>query len=119
MNSVKQTPTTFQMRVYAALRRVPRGKATTYKILADHLGCRSCRAVGQALRRNPFAPQVPCHRVITSDLTIGGFQGRRQGAAIRKKLRLLEAEGVRFQNGRLLKSNLIYKFPKIHSRATS
>ena len=93
--------TEFQQRVYDALLRVPRGRVTTYKALADALGCGSCRAVGQALRRNPFAPKVPCHRVIASDLRIGGFAGRRAGAEIARKLRLLAEEGVEFRNGRL------------------
>ena len=65
------------------------------------IGCRSPRAIGQALRANPFAPQVPCHRVIASDLTIGGFQGKTSGPALARKLRLLAAEGIDFNNGHL------------------
>jgi methylated-DNA-[protein]-cysteine S-methyltransferase len=94
-------PTEFQMAVYAAARRIPRGRVTTYGLLAARIGCASPRAVGQALKRNPFAPRVPCHRVIASDLRVGGFQGRRGGRAVRRKLALLEGEGVRFVNGRL------------------
>ena len=67
-------------------------------------------AVGQALRRNPFAPEVPCHRVIASDLTIGGFGGHRQGNAIARKLRMLAAEGVRFRNGRLADPGRVFYF---------
>jgi methylated-DNA-[protein]-cysteine S-methyltransferase len=103
-------PTPFQKRVYAALGLIPRGRVTTYKQLAAHLRCRSCRAVGQALKRNPYAPQVPCHRVIASDLTPGGFMGRRGGAAIRRKLDLLAAEGVRFHAGRLTEPSRIFSF---------
>jgi methylated-DNA-[protein]-cysteine S-methyltransferase len=94
--------TDFQRRVYEVLCRVPRGCVTTYRDLAEAIGCASPRAVGQALRRNPFAPVVPCHRVIASDLTLGGFAGERSGAPLRRKLRLLAAEGVRFRDGRLL-----------------
>jgi len=94
--------TPFQTRVYDALSRVPKGQVTTYKLLAAALDCGSPRAVGQALRRNPFAPRVPCHRVIASDLTIGGFAGKREGAEIRRKRKLLAAEGIRFDDrGRL------------------
>jgi methylated-DNA-[protein]-cysteine S-methyltransferase len=93
--------TRFQRRVYQALREVPRGRVTTYALLARRVGCGSARAVGQALRRNPFAPAVPCHRVIASDLKIGGFQGERGGTAVAKKMQLLAAEGVKFRNGRL------------------
>jgi len=101
-------PTPFQKRVYAALEQVPRGRVTTYKQLAECLGCRSCRAVGQALKRNPYAPQVPCHRVIASDLTPGGFMGRRGGAALRRKLDLLAKEGVRFHAGKLAEPSRIF-----------
>jgi len=87
--------------VYAALRRVPRGKVITYAALGCRVGCRSPRAVGQALRANPFAPEVPCHRVIASDLSPGGFQGQANGRPLARKLRLLAAEGVRFKNGHL------------------
>ncbi len=93
--------TPFARRVYDALRRVPRGRVTTYRLLADALGCRSAQAVGQALKRNPDAPRIPCHRVIASDLSPGGFQGRRAGPALRLKLARLAAEGVRFAAGRL------------------
>jgi methylated-DNA-[protein]-cysteine S-methyltransferase len=96
--------------VYAALRSVPAGAVTTYGILAGHLKCRSAQAVGQALRRNPFAPEVPCHRVIASDLTIGGFAGTRSGAEVQRKLALLRAEGVRFVEGRLADPACLYRF---------
>ena len=104
-------PTPFQKRVYAALLRVPRGRVITYKQLAERLGCRSCRAVGQALKRNPYAPKTPCHRVIASDLTLGGFMGRRGGAAGRRKLDLLAKEGVRFHAGKLAEPSRIFTFP--------
>ena len=70
----------------------------TYAALGRRIGCPSPRAVGQALRANPFAPQVPCHRVIASNLSPGGFKGCISGAALAKKLRLLATEGVRFKN---------------------
>lgn len=104
-------PTPFQKRVYAALALVPRGRVTTYKQLAERLGCRSCRAVGQALKRNPYAPQVPCHRVIASNLTPGGFMGRSAGAALRRKLDLLAKEGVRFHTGKLAEPKQLFSFP--------
>ena len=73
----------------------------TYAALGRRISCPSPRAIGQALRANPFAPQVPCHRVIASDLTIGGFQGEKSGPTLAKKLRLLTAECIIFKNGRL------------------
>ena len=95
MSSIRN-PTGFENRVYEALRTIPRGKVTTYGLLARHLGCGSPRAVGQALRRNPFAPATPCHRVVGGDLRIGGFHGSADGPPIREKRRLLRAEGVVF-----------------------
>ena len=64
-------PTTFQQKVYDALLLIPKGKVTTYKMLGDFINCRSAQAIGQALTRNPYAPKVPCHRVIKTDGTIG------------------------------------------------
>jgi methylated-DNA-[protein]-cysteine S-methyltransferase len=88
------------MKVYQALCQVPKGKTTTYKYLAKAVGCRSSQAVGQALKRNPYAPTVPCHRVIQSDRKIGGFGGCRVGDKIYKKESLLKSEGVDFlENG--------------------
>ncbi len=92
----------FQRAVYGALCRVPAGRVTTYAALAHAVGCRSPRAVGQALRRNPFAPVVPCHRVIRSDLSLGGFGGCPSGPETARKAALLRAEGVLFsRDGRL------------------
>jgi methylated-DNA-[protein]-cysteine S-methyltransferase len=89
-------PTPFQTKVYEACRRIPRGKVSTYGSLARGIGCGSAQAVGQALRRNPFAPEVPCHRVVASDRAIGGFSGQRGGAEIHRKVALLREEGVGF-----------------------
>ena len=101
--------TPFRRSVYEALLEVPRGYVTTYGALARRLGCGSARAVGGALRSNPFAPEVPCHRVVASDLSIGGFCGRREGAEIRRKAALLEAEGVRFgADGRLSEAGRVW-----------
>lgn len=84
--------TDFQRRVYLELLKVPRGSTITYGELARRIGCRSAQAVGQALKRNPFAPAVPCHRVVAADGSIGGFGGHRDGEYIERKRRLLEQE---------------------------
>lgn len=93
-HTVETSPqiTEFQRRVYLALLDVPRGTTITYKQLGEKIGCRSAQAIGQALRRNPFAPDVPCHRVIASDGSLGGFFGQRDGEMIERKRRLLEEE---------------------------
>jgi len=94
-------PTTaFEQQVYDALHRIPRGRVTTYALLGRHLSCDSPRAIGQALKRNPFAPEVPCHRVVRSDMTLGGYGGAEDGDPLERKRRLLADEGVRFrENG--------------------
>lgn len=101
-------PTTFEQKVYDALLLIPKGRVTTYKLLGRSLRCRSSQAIGQALKRNPFAPEVPCHRVIRSDHSLGGFQGNLEGPSIRKKIRLLKQEGVLFDaEGFLMNPDLI------------
>lgn len=84
--------TPFQRRVYLALLDVPPGTTITYGELAERIGCRSAQAIGQALRRNPFAPDVPCHRVVAADGSLGGYNGEREGEQIEYKRRLLEVE---------------------------
>ncbi|MBP3565445.1 MAG: MGMT family protein [Alistipes sp.] len=84
--------TPFQRRVYLALLDVPSGTTITYGELAKRIGCRSAQAIGQALRRNPFAPDVPCHRVVAADGSLGGYLGEREGEQIEYKQRLLDAE---------------------------
>ncbi|KAL7561595.1 hypothetical protein ACA910_004185 [Epithemia clementina (nom. ined.)] len=100
----------FQHQVLSALCQVPPGKATTYKLLADYIGCKSCQAVGQALRRNPYAPTVPCHRVVAHSGAVGGFGGTRCGAKIDAKMKLLRQEGVLMDDNGHIDTNCIYKF---------
>lgn len=95
--------TEFQQLVYDAARKIPRGTVITYGELARRIGCGSARAVGQALRVNPFAPEVPCHRVVAADGSLTGFYGHRDPEAFAKKRALLESEGVKFdEKGRVL-----------------
>ncbi|GAA5975455.1 hypothetical protein JCM10908_005168 [Rhodotorula pacifica] len=116
--------TGFQWRLYDLLLTIPAGRVTTYGQLATLLSS-SARAVGSALRENPFAPYVPCHRIIASTLYIGGFGGEwlptvtsttttitsdakkatkkgserpQDGSRTNEKLELLRREGVRFDS---------------------
>ena len=99
--------TPFEEAVYEAVRRVPAGRVTTYKLIVKAVGRGHPRAVGQALRKNPFAPRVPCHRVVRSDLSLGGFKGVAAGAAVAEKESMLRAEGVPFAaSGRVAPSAL-------------
>ncbi|KAG7359223.1 methylated-DNA-protein-cysteine methyltransferase [Nitzschia inconspicua] len=91
----KETLSPFQIKVYEACMQIPNGKVATYKGIADAIHCRSSQAVGQALKRNPYNganPSVPCHRVIKSDLSVGGFAGSYDN--LNKKKLILEEEGV-------------------------
>lgn len=84
--------TEFQRMVYLELLNVSYGETISYGELARRIGCNSAQAVGQALKRNPFAPDVPCHRVVAADGSIGGFHGERNGEKISQKRRMLEEE---------------------------
>lgn len=108
---MKRSPTAFEQRVYDLVSSVPTGKVVTYAAMSRELDCGSAQAIGQALKRNPFAPEVPCHRVIKTDLTIGGYAGKTDGAKLRKKLALLSGEGVMFDgDGRLVTEQAVYGF---------
>lgn len=98
--------TTFEKRVWTALCQVPKGQVTTYALIAAHLKS-SPRAVGNALRRNPFAPEVPCHRVVATGGALGGFKGKwprdGEGITLDEKRMLLRREGVKLDSaGRVL-----------------
>ena len=84
--------TPFQRKVYLELLLVPSGTTITYGELARRIGCGSAQAVGQALKRNPFAPEVPCHRVVAANGSLGGYNGKRDGEQIERKRQLLEFE---------------------------
>lgn len=84
--------TPFQRRVYLELLNVPAGETVTYGELARRIGCGSAQAVGQALKRNPFAPHVPCHRVVAADGSVGGYNGARCGEQVERKRKLLADE---------------------------
>ncbi len=96
----------FYERVYKLCRKVPKGRVTTYKILAEKLGTKAYRAVGTAMNKNPYAPKVPCHRVVNSDGNVGGF-----ASGVRKKIRMLEKEGVKIRKNKILNfEKVLYRF---------
>jgi methylated-DNA-[protein]-cysteine S-methyltransferase len=86
----------FQKRLYLKLRQVPCGKVTTYQDLAHAVGSKAYRAVGTAMNKNPFAPEVPCHRVVKANGEIGEFA---YGSV--QKTALLLAEGVEIIDGKI------------------
>lgn len=95
----------FNERCYKILRKVPRGKVTTYKAIARALNSKAYRAVGNAMNKNPYSPSVPCHRVINSDGSIGGF-----AHGPRKKIEMLKKEGVKIVKGKIDLKKYMYRF---------
>ena len=80
--------TDFEKKVYAVVSQIPRGEVRTYKWVAMKIGNpKACRAVGNALNKNPYIGIVPCHRVIKSDGSIGGFA---RGVRCKRKMLALE-----------------------------
>lgn len=85
-----KTYSPFQQAVWRACMSIPSGQTRSYKWIAEKIGKPGAvRAVGSALGKNPFAPVVPCHRVIKSDGTMGGFSAP---GGVKAKLKLLKKE---------------------------
>lgn len=97
--------TDFEKKVLVATFKIPHGKISTYKRIAEKVGKpRAYRAVANALHKNPLHPVVPCHRVVRSD---GGFGGEKRAAESRRKL--VEKEGVRIEKGKVkLSDNILF-----------
>ena len=103
--------TAFQRRVFQVLATIPAGKVTSYASVARHLGMGSARAIGQALKENPHAPEVPCHRVIRADGSLGGDMGETNGPCAQRKRQLLQREGVHFnEHGKLASDEYWFAF---------
>ena len=84
--------TKFQIKVWKYLASIPKGSIRTYKQVAIAIKCpKAARAVANACAKNPYAPKIPCQRVIRSDGALGGYSGR---GGIRQKLKLLRSEKV-------------------------
>ena len=90
---MKLKGTKFQLKVWNYLKKIPRGKVKTYSEVAKSIGKPlAVRAVANAIGKNPLAPQIPCHRVIRSDGSLGGYSGK---GGIKTKKLLLKKEGIR------------------------
>lgn len=86
----------FQEQCYTLLRKIPKGKVTTYKEIAHALGTKAYRAVGTAMAKNSDLIHTPCHRVVRSDGTIGHY-----ALGAEKKAELLRSEGVELFSGKV------------------
>jgi len=95
----------FNEQLYKLLKTVPKGKVTTYKELAKALNSKAYRAVGNAMNKNPYAPKVPCHRVVKTNGEVGGFEG-----GTKKKIKMLKKEGVEIKDSKIDLGKFLYKF---------
>jgi methylated-DNA-[protein]-cysteine S-methyltransferase len=102
----------FNQKVWAMTARIPAGRLTTYGEIAKALGSKGSRAVGNALNKNPYAPGVPCHRVVGANGNLTGFAG-----GLDKKRELLRREGIDCSNGKVDVSSAMFRFPQ--SRAVT
>jgi len=96
----------FTEQCYILLKKVPKGKVTTYKELAHALGTNAYRAVGTAMKKNQNAPKIPCHRVVNSNGLLGGY-----AFGINKKIQILKKEGIQITQGKIDNFNeVLFKF---------
>ena len=96
--------------VYQLCRQIPQGKVSTYKGIADVLGMKGYQAIGQVLKNNPYAPIVPCHRVVKSDGSLGGFKGCVVGKEVLEKEELLRKEEVTILDGKVDLKKCLFTF---------
>jgi len=98
---------TFQIRVWQLIAKIPKGKVTTYKEIAKALNTKAYRAVGSAVAKNPYAPKVPCHRVVNSNGNIGNYSAN---GGVAKKIELLKSEGVEIVDNKIDLDRFLHTF---------
>jgi len=87
----------FNEKCYELLKKVPKGKVTTYKAIASALKSKGYRAVGNAMNKNPHNTNIyPCHRVISANGDIGGY-----ASGTEKKIKRLKSEGIIVNNNKI------------------
>ncbi len=91
------------------LTKIPRGKVTTYGALANAASS-SPRAIGQVMRNNKHPELYPCYKVISSNGSLGGYDGCVKGSKMGKKIRLLKSDGIEIKNGRIDLSRYMHRF---------
>jgi O-6-methylguanine DNA methyltransferase len=101
----------FKNQVYKIVSQIPKGKVATYGQIAKLAGkSKAARAVGALMRKNPYAPKVPCHRVVGYNGQLVGYSGQ---GGIAKKKHLLISEGVTFKKNRVSLAQFLWrKSPK-------
>ena len=88
--------TPFRRKVWEVLRRIPPGETRSYQQIAQEVGCRSARAIGQANGANPIPILIPCHRVVSANGALGGYSGG-DGPATKRYLLDLECRALQMQ----------------------
>lgn len=88
----------FSFRVLKEVSKIPSGEVKTYKEIAEKLNSKAYRAVGNALNKNPLPLIIPCHRVVRSDMSLGGFRG---GSEMKKEL--LKSEQVKIKGNKVIR----------------
>ena len=90
---MKLAGTKFQLKVWAYLRKIPRGSVKTYSQVSKSIGKPlAVRAVANAIGKNPYPLKIPCHRVIRSDGSPGGYSAK---GGVKTKRFLLKKEGIK------------------------
>ena len=96
----------FNEKVLSLTKKIPKGKVTTYKLIAEKLGTKAYRAVGRALKENKKPIIIPCYRVVSSDGSLGGYS-----RGVKEKIRLLEKEGIKIKNNKIINfKGKLFKF---------
>ena len=93
-------------KIYEKLKEVPRGKIVTYKILAESIGTKAYRAVGNIMNKNKYPNKIPCYKVVNSDCSLGCYKlGKRE------KIKRLRKEGIKIKNNKILNfEKVLYEF---------
>jgi methylated-DNA-[protein]-cysteine S-methyltransferase len=99
---ISQFKTSFERKVLLEVKKIPHGEFRTYKDIAEKIQTHGYRAVGSAIGKNPFPLIIPCHRVIRSDLNLGGYRGEME-----MKRSILENEGIKVSGNKVIKPNSI------------
>jgi len=96
----------FSDKVYKVAAKIPKGKVSTYKELANALNSKAYRAVGNAMNKNPYWPKVSCHRIVKTNGEVGGF-----ASGTKNKVKLLKKEGIKVKNNKIIDfEKKLYKF---------
>ena len=96
----------FDNNVLKLVKRIPKGKVSTYKIIAEKLNSKAYRAVGQVLKNNRNPIVIPCHRVVNSDGSLGGYKGIMNN---KEKDEMLRKEGIEIK-GNKIDSKYLFRF---------